>query len=183
MAYDFSHAKELLKETSDWFAHELLSIRTGRASPSILDGVRVESYGSQTPLQHVGSVSVSDPRSLLITPWDKSQIKAIEAALQAANLGLGISSDSSGIRVTFPVLTSETRTTLMKLAKQRMEDARIRVRQAREKVWDDIQAKESAGEIPEDEKFRAKEALQKLVDEANEALASMIERKEKEILE
>ena len=122
------------------------------------------------PLKQVGDVSVEDARTLRITAWDASVIKDIERAIVAANLGVGTSADSSGLRVTFPELTSERREQLVRLAKGKLEEARTTVRMARDECWKDIQAKEEEGGMGEDEKFRLKEELQRIVDKANEDL-------------
>lgn len=183
MSYNFSPFKSAIAEVEAWLSKELTQVRTGRATPVLLDSVQVESYGSYMPVAHVAAISTPDPRSLLVTPWDKSQLKGIESAIQAANLGLGISSDGVNIRVTFPELTSERRTVLAKLIREKLEEARVRLRGERETVWNDIQAKEKEGELSEDDKFRGKEALQKLVDEANTKLEGLAEKKTVEISE
>ncbi len=161
---------------------EYRELNTGRASPSVLDGVSVESYGAHQPIKNIATVSVEDPKTLRIVPWDKGQIKAIERAIAASNLGLSVATDDAGIRVIFPQLTTETRTSLVKVLKEKLEDARITVRKERERVWDEIQAQEKDGKMTEDEKFRAKDELQKIIDEANKNLEGTFERKEKEVM-
>ena len=145
--------------------------------------VQVESYGSRMPIKNVASVSIEDPKTLRVTPWDRTLVKEIERAIQAANLGLSLASDDSGLRVIFPQLTTESRQRHVKTLKERLEEARIAVRKVRETVWDDIQAKERDGKMSEDDKFRAKDELQKKVDAANKALETLYEKKEKEVLE
>ena len=182
MSYDFSKFKEETKETEEWLGKEFSQLHTGRATPALLDGIFVESYGSKMALTHVSAVSVEDSRALRISPWDKSQIKEIERAIASANLGLGTAVDDAGVRVTFPPLTTERREDLVRIVGGKLEDARIRVRTEREKTWDDIQSKEKNGIITEDEKFRYKDELQKFVDEANRKLEEMTGKKEKEIM-
>ena len=182
MQYNFSQFKTDLKKVEDRLSKEYGQIHTGRASPMILDSVLVESYGSHQTLKNVASVTIEDARTLRIAPWDKSQVKAIEKAIIASNLGLSISVDDQGIRVIFPQLTTETRTALVKVLKERLEEARIKVRQERDKVWNDAQAKEKEGKLTEDEKFRAKDELQKIIDEMNKKLESLFDKKEKEIM-
>src|SRR5258708_6110764 len=157
MQYNFLNFKAELKKVEDHLAKEYSQLNIGRASPMVLDGVSVESYGSHTPLKNVASISIEDPKTLQIAPWDKSHIKEIEKAIVASNLGLSVATDDQGIRVIFPQLTTETRQSLVKVLKEKLEEARITVRRERENVWDNIQAKEKEGKLTEDEKFRAKE--------------------------
>lgn len=181
MAYDFKPFETKLKEAEEWLTREFGAVRTGRASGAILDMVQVESYGSRLPINQVGTVGNEDARTLRISLWDKSQIKAVEKAITDANLGVSVSSDDQGLRVIFPELTSERRAQLMKLAKAKLEDARVAVRKARDEVMKDLDAKEKEGEMSEDEKFRAKEDAQKRVDTVNKSLDEALVRKEKEI--
>lgn len=181
MAYSFTVFKSRIKEIEEWLGREFGGLRTGRATPTLLDGVQVESYGARVPLRQVGSIGVEDPRTLRVTLWDRSQTKAVETALAAANLGVSVSADATALRIIFPELTSEKRQILMKLARDKVEEARISLRQERERVWNEIQAEEKAGTLSEDEKFRLKDELQKIMDEANERLASAGERKQGEI--
>lgn len=181
MAYSFNLFKEKSRGVGEWLGREFASIRTGRATPALLDGVQVESYGARAPLKQVGSITVEDPRTLKITLWDKSQMRGVEQGLTAANLGVSVRSDQEALRVIFPELTADKRQILLKLAKEKLEEARISVRQEREKVWNDIQEKGKRGGLSEDEKFRLKDELQKLVDTANRDLEQMGERKRLEI--
>ena len=161
---------------------EYNQLNIGRASPMVLDGVSVESYGSFVPLKNVASVSIEDPKTLRISPWDKSQIKNIEKAIAGANLGLSAATDDLGIRVIFPQLTTETRQTLVKVLKEKLEESRITVRREREKLLEDIETKETEGKMTEDERFRAKEELQKIINETNGSLEVIFEKKEKEVM-
>lgn len=181
MAYDLKKIEQHIKEVAEWLGKEFTSIRTGRATPTLLDSIQVESYGARVPLQQVGSVTVEDARTLRITPWDPEGVKAIEKGIIDANLGISVNTDEKGLRVVFPELTSERREQLMRLAKAKLEDARVSLRSARDEAVKDIDAQHKSGDMSEDEKFRAKEALQKKIDEANKTLNEMIERKEKEI--
>ena len=181
MAYDLKTFEQKLTETREWLAREFSAVRTGRAAPAILDMVHVESYGSRLPINQVGTVGNEDARTLRITLWDKSQIKTVEKAITEANLGVSVMSDDKGIRVIFPELTSERRVQLMKLAKAKLEEARVAIRKSRDEVMKDIDAKEKGGDMSEDEKFRMKEEVQKRVDAANKALDDALARKETEI--
>lgn len=182
MQYNFSPLKAELKKIEEFLGKEYSQLNIGRASPMVLDGLMVETYGSYMPIKNVASVSIEDPKTLRIAPWDKSQVKGIEKAIVAANLGLSVAPDDSGLRVIFPQLTTESRETLVKVLKEKLEDSRIAVRRERERVWDDIQAKEKEGKMTEDDRFRAKEDLQKVVDEANKNLEAVFSRKEKEVM-
>ncbi len=182
MAYNFTVFKAQTKKAEEWLSKEYSQLHTGRATPMILDSVMVQAYGTLSPLKNVGSITIEDPKTLRIAPWDKNQIKDVEKAIVSANLGLSVSVDDQGVRAIFPMLTTETRERLVKILKEKLEEARITIKQDREKIWNDIQAKEKEGEIPEDEKFRAKDELQKLVDEANQTLETMFEKKEKEVM-
>jgi len=181
MSYDFGNFKKKIEEIEDWLTSEFSSIRTGRATPLILDRITVDSYGTRTPIKHLATISIDDPRTLRVSPWDQGQLKAIESAISASNLGVSTSPDSTSIRVIFPELSTERRTALIKLANDKLEEAKISVRREREKVWDDIQAQEKLGQISEDEKFRLKNDLQKIVDVANLSLDTTTSRKEDEI--
>lgn len=181
MAYDFSKLKKHVEEIKNWFTQELSHIRTGRATPSILDGIRIESYGSFVPINHVASVIVSDAKTILVTPWDKGHLKAIETAIIGAGLGISTTTSGDGVRVIFPELTSETRETLLKIVNGKHEEARVKARKARDEVWEDIQKKERDGVIPKDDKFRFKDEMQGIVDDTNKAFDEMVKRKEKEI--
>ncbi len=183
MAYNFSGFKNNIKELEEWLKREFSTIRTGRATPAILDGVKVEAYGSDMAISSLANVSVEDARMIRITPWDMSQVKAIEKGIAESDLGLSIAVDDKGIRVTFPELTSDRRTALVKVAKQKLEDARITLRTEREKVLKDVEAQEKAGSMSEDEKFRVKAELQKMVDETGATLEQFFNKKEKEISE
>lgn len=182
MQYNFSNFKTELKKVGDFLSKEYSQLNIGRASPMVLDGVSVEAYGSRVPLKNVASVAIEDPKTLRVAPWDKNQIKDIEKAILASNLGLSVASDDLGIRVIFPQLTTETRQTLVKVLKEKLEEQRITVRRERERIWEDVQEKEKEGKITEDEKFRAKEELQKIIDEVNRNLEATFEKKEKEVM-
>lgn len=179
--YDFTQTDTKLKGSKEWLQKEFQGIRTGRATPSILDSVMVDAYGSQSPIKQVANVGIEDARTLKISPWDASLNKAIERGIQDANLGLGCVVDSSGIRIMFPQLTGERRTELTKIAKSKLEDARTAVRVTRDECWKDIQAKEEEGGMSEDEKFRLKDELQKKVDTTNQELEGLFERKAEEM--
>ena len=182
MQYNFSNFKTELKKVEDFLSREYSQLNIGRASPMVLDGVVVESYGSRVPLKNIASVSIEDPKTLRVVPWDKNQIKDIEKAITSANLGLSVATDDLGIRVIFPQLTTETRQTLVKVLKEKLEEQRITVRRERERIWKDVEVKEKEGKLTKDEKFRAKEEIQKIIDEANGNLEASFEKKQKEVM-
>ncbi|MES2087499.1 MAG: ribosome recycling factor [Patescibacteria group bacterium] len=179
--FSFTKFNQKGKDIEEWLTKELGSVRTSRATPAILDGILVESYGAKMPISSVGSIASQDARSLFITPWDTSLIKEIEKAVVAASLGLSVAAVDTGVRVSFPELTNDRRTALLKIAKDKLEDARVSVRKLRDEVQKEIEAAEKAGGMGEDEKFRLKAELQKLVDALNKKLGDAAERKEKEI--
>jgi ribosome recycling factor len=179
--YNFQPFKSRVAEIEDWLKKEFSLLRTGRATSVILDSITIESYGSQSPIAHVAGVSMEDARTLRVAPWDKTQIKVIEAAIQKANLGLSVTSDDGGLRVIFPELTGERRAQIIKLLGAKLEDARISLRKEREAVIDDFKKQEKDGDMSEDEHFKGKEELQKLVDEANRKFDELAANKEKEI--
>lgn len=183
MAYNFSSLDTHLQSAQEWLQREYKTLRTGRASPAILDGVHVSAYGSMMPMKQVATVSTEDARTLRVAPFDTSLIKDIERGITEADLGLGITTDSSGIRVSFPELTGERRAEFVKIAKAKLEEARTTVRVARDDCWKDIQEKEKEGGMSEDDKFRGKEDMQKKVDAMNAALESLFDKKEKEMME
>jgi ribosome recycling factor len=181
MAYNSKNFVTRGEEIVKWLEREFAGVRTGRATPALLDLVLVESYGTRVPIQQVGSVSVEDARTLRISVWDQSAIKAVEKAITEADLGVSVVADGSGIRVIFPELTGERRAQLLKLAKAKLEEARVSIRGARDEAVKEIDALEKAKEISQDDKFSAKEELQKKVDGFNASLESHYELKEKEI--
>lgn len=182
MPYNFSNLKNKVKEAEEWLKKELGGVRTNRATPSVLDNVLFESYGTRIKLDQGGSVSVEDARTIRVVPWDMSQVKNMEKALITSNLGLSIVLDDKGIRVIFPELTSERRATFVKMAKEKLEQGKNTLRSIRDEVWKDIQNKEKEGGMGEDEKFKLKNEMQKMIDESQKNLESLFSKKEKEIL-
>ena len=182
MAYNFTEFKKQLAGTEEWLKKELQQIRTGQASPAILDGIRVEAYGAPMSLKEVASVMIEGARSLRIAPYDLQQSKEIEKAITLANLGVSIVVDDQGLRIGFPELTADRRKEIAKIAKDRMEDARNQVRRHRDGVIKDLTAKEKEGGMGKDEIFRLKNETQKIVDDFNKKLEDMYAKKEKELL-
>ena len=181
MAYDFSKLKQHIKETEEWLSRELSGVRTGRATPTLLDGVKPEAYGTRTPIKELANVSVEDARTLRITPWDKGLLKVIEKGIIDADLGVGVSTDDQGLRVSFPELTSERRTQLSKIAGDKTEQAKVTLRSHRTDAMKMLEAAEKEGGLGKDEVARLKIEIQKLIDAGNAALADILDRKEAEI--
>lgn len=181
MAFDFTKLKNHIKETEEWLGKEFSGIRTGRASAALLDSVRPEAYGTRTPLNQLGSLSVEDARTVRIIPWDKGNLKVIEKAIAEADLGVSAVTDDQGLRVVFPELTAERRTLLQKLAGEKLETARVTLRGHRTEAMKDIDAAEKEGGMGKDEVARLKEEVQKFIDGAQESLEAMAKKKQEEI--
>lgn len=178
MSFDI---KSRLDEVAVWLQKEFSGIRTGQANPALLDSVSVEAYGTRMRIEQIGSVSSEDARTLRVSVWDAGQVVALEKAIREADLGVSVVTDSSGLRVIFPELTSERRVQLQKLAKSKLEDSRVSVRGVRDEAMKELERAFKASEISEDEKFSNKEAIQKAVDDANAKLESLFAAKEKEL--
>ena len=181
MAYSTKAFEHRAGEVVNWLEREFSGVRTGRATPALLDLVHVESYGARVPIVQVGSVSVEDARTLRISVWDTSVIKAVDKAIVEADLGVSVMTDSSGLRVVFPELTSERRTQLLKIAKAKHEEARMSLRGVRDDAMKEIESLLKAKEMSEDEKTAAKEQIQKKVDTFNTKFDEMLAMKEREI--
>jgi ribosome recycling factor len=180
----------LIKETSarmersiEAFKKELGKVRTGRASFSLLDGVKVDYYGTLTPLQQVGTLSVPESRLITITPWDNKMIGPIEKAIQGAGLGLNPSSDGKVVRIPIPPLTEERRKELAKVVRKMAEEARVAVRNVRREGIEKLKEKEKKKEIPEDGVKRGQERIQKETDAFIKKIDDILKAKEQEILE
>jgi ribosome recycling factor len=180
----------LVKDTSgkmarsiEAFRKELGKIRTGRASFSLLDGIKVDYYGTLTPLQQVGTLSVPESRLITITPWDAKLVGPIEKAIQASGLGLNPSSDGKIVRIPIPPLTEERRKDLVRVVKKMAEDARIAVRNTRRESIERIKDREKKKEISEDEMKRGQDRVQKETDVYIKKIDEILKTKEQEIME
>ncbi|MDO8566609.1 MAG: ribosome-recycling factor [bacterium] len=181
MAYDFSKLKANIRETEEWLARELSGVRTGRATPTLLDSVKPEAYGTRTSLRELASVSVEDARTLRVIPWDRGLLKAIEKGITDADLGVGVSTDEQGLRVSFPELTFERREQLTKIAGNKTEQAKGTLRSHRTDALKTLDAAEKEGGMGKDEAARLKIEIQKFIDAGNESILKIQERKEEEI--
>ena len=162
---------------------ELNRIRTGRASPTFVEGLSIDAYGTATPLNQLASINVPDPRTLLVTPYDRSIIGAIEKAIMASDLGVTPSNDGEKIRLPFPQLTEDRRKEFVKIAHQRAEDGRVAVRNVRRHSKDELEKMKKDGKISEDDLKRAEKDLQKETDVHVAQIDELLQHKEKELKE
>ncbi|MFH1181099.1 MAG: ribosome-recycling factor [bacterium] len=166
-----------------FLVQEMGKIRTGRASPSLVEDVVVDCFGQKFPLKQLAALSTPEPKQILIQPWDKSYIEGIVASLAKTGVGANAIVDKDVIRINLPFLTEEYRKELARLIAEKQEAAKKTIRHWREDSWSELQTRERAGEIREDDKFRGKDELQKLVDEYNKKADELAEKKKKEISE
>ncbi len=166
----------------EFFKKDIASLRTGRANTAMLEGITVEAYGTKNPLVSIGSISVADAKSIVITPWDKSTLKDVEKAVLEADLGLGIVNDGDKLRLTVPAMTEENRKDLVKRLNEKNEQAKVSARQVREAVKKAIEEAEENGEISEDDRGRFMKEMDEEVKKINEELKAVRDRKEEEIM-
>ena len=164
-------------------SQELATIRADRASPSLVENMMVDCYGQKMPLRQLATISLSGPRQILISPWDRSMILFIEKTILESGLGINPVVEKDSIRLSLPPLSEEYRKDLLRTLSEKLEETRVKIRHWREEVWREIQEGFRQGKIREDDKFRAKDELQKIIDEYNEKIEEIGERKRKEILE
>ncbi len=176
-------AREHMEKTMDFLRSELNAIRAGRATPSMLQNVRVEYYGTQTPLNQMASIGAPQPDLLVVQPWDRSSLAAIEKAIIAENLGLNPANDGTIIRVPVPSLSEERRRDLVKSARARGEDAKIAIRNIRRHAKDEIKTTQEQESLSEDMRYMAEERLQSLTDEFVGLVDKVLARKEEDIME
>lgn len=174
--------EEKMDKTLDSLTNEYAGIRAGRANPHVLDKIKVDYYGTPTPIQQVGNISVPEARIILIQPWEKSLLKAIEKAIQTSDLGINPNNDGSCIRLVFPELTEDRRKELAKDVKKKGENAKVAVRNIRRDANDTFKKMEKNDEITEDELKEATDKIQKITDKAIEKIDKAVENKTKEIL-
>lgn len=182
MSFDFKIIKEQIEATDAWLRKEYGQLSTGRATPMLLDSIMIDSYGAKQPLKNIANIMVEDARTIRVSPWDSANIKPIESAITAASLPVSLAVDDKGVRVIVPQLTEETRRDLVKLLKKKHEEARVSLRQYRQETEKEIENAEKAGDFAEDEKFRLKEELQKMIDRANAGLDDIFATREKEVM-
>ena len=176
-------AAERMSKSVEATRHEFNSVRTGRASPALLDRINVDYYGAQTPLKQLATIHAPEARLLTVQPYDKSSIKSIERAIMESDIGLTPSNDGQLIRLSIPELTEERRKQLVKVVRQLAEEGRVAIRNIRRDVMHDLRELRDAGEAGSDDEHRAEEALQKLTDQKVKELDALLKGKEEEILE
>jgi ribosome recycling factor len=178
-----ANAEERMKKAIEAARRELSGIRSGKASPALLDTVRVEAYGQVVPLNQVGTVSAPEPRLLMVQPWDKSLIKAITRAIQQSELGVSPTDDGVVIRVPIPTLSEERRKDLVKIVAKLAEEGRVHVRQIRHDVNKEIKHQEDGGSLSEDEARRLVAEVQKLTDRYIGQVDDLLKKKTAEVME
>ncbi len=176
-------AEKRMKKAVEVVRDELAKVRTGKATTTLLDGIKVDYYGTMTPLKQVANVSTPDAHQISVQPWEKGMIQVIEKAIQNANLGLNPANDGTVVRVPIPPLNEERRRELVKLVKKFAEDGKVAVRNVRRDAIEHLKKTEKEEHISEDERKRAEQDVQKLTDRSIKDLDGLIEHKEKEIME
>ena len=179
---EIKNYEDKMKKSVDSFANELTKLRTGRANPAIIDHVTVDYYGTPTPLNQVGNITVPEARIIQIAPWEVSLLKDIEKALHASDLGVSPSSDGKVIRLTFPQPTEESRKALTKDVKKKGEDAKVAIRNIRRDAIDAFKKQEKAKEITQDDIKGLEDQIQKLTDKFVASIDTVVEDKNKEIM-
>lgn len=170
------------RKALDFFKEDIGSLRTGRANPAMLEKAQVEAYGAKSPLNSLASITVADARGLLVSPWDKSILKEIEKGISAAQLGFAVVNEGDRLRLTLPLMIEEDRRNLVKQLNEKMEKARIALRQIRDEVKEAIEEGEKNKEIGEDDRFRFVKELDEEMVRLNEELKEIRDKKEKEIM-
>lgn len=176
-------AEERMKKSLEATRRELSGIRTGKATPALLDTVKVEAYGQVMSLKEVGQVSAPEPRLLMVQPWDKALIKAVSRAIQIADLGLSPTDDGTVVRIPIPALTEERRKDMVKLVAKLTEEGRVHVRQVRHDVNKDVKHKQDDGSLAEDDAKRLTADVQKLTDRYVGLLDELLKKKTAEVME
>ena len=175
--------KKNLEAHKDWLLRELVILRIGRANPALVEDIMVDCYGSKMSIKQLAAISAPEPKVLVIQPWDKNTISMIEKAIQTSSLGLNPIVDRDIIRISIPSLTEERRLALVKVVKEKLEEAKISVRKDRDETIKAVESLFTGKKITEDEKFRQKQETQKVIDGVNKNLEDIADRKEKEIRE
>ena len=182
MPSNITSYEDKMSKTIDTLNAELNTIRAGRANPHVLDRITVDYFGTQTPLNQVGNISVPEARLLQIAPWDKSMLKAIEKAIQASDIGINPTNDGSVIRLVFPELTEDRRKSLTKEIKKKGDDFKVAVRNIRRDGMEDLKKLEKKSEITEDELKNLEDKLQKATDKFVAQIDKIVEAKSKDIM-
>lgn len=177
-----SELKQQIEKSKEALKRELAKLRTGRAHPGMLDSLRVDYYGSISPISQMASVNVPEPRLITVKPWDRSQVQAIDKAIRESDLGLNPQVDGELIRIPIPPLSEERRKDLVKVAKKHGEECKVAIRKARHEAMDMLDEIKSNGDASEDDVDRAKKKAEETISEAGQSVDQIIQNKEKEIL-
>ena len=167
----------------EFLKSELSNIQTGRANVNLISDVSVDAYGTKQALKQIANITVTDPRSMAVQPWDKGNTIQVESALRDAGLGIGVVNSGEVIRVTIPELTQERRDAYVKMAKEKSEDAKITIRNIRQSVWDEAKKAKAASEISEDEMYYRESEIQKFIEAKNKEIDEILAGKERELAE
>ncbi|MEK7583263.1 MAG: ribosome recycling factor [Patescibacteria group bacterium] len=178
----FTKHKSDFDHIIDFYKSDIASIRTGRATPALAEDIIVDAYGQKMHIKELASLATPEPRTLVIQPWDKGTLEPISAAIRKSDIGLNPVVDGEIIRLSIPSLTEERRKDFIKMLKAKSEESKVKIRRLREEMWEKIQTMAQDGEIREDEKFRGREDLQKIVDEHNRKIEELEKKKEGELM-
>ncbi|OGE76601.1 MAG: ribosome recycling factor [Candidatus Doudnabacteria bacterium RIFCSPHIGHO2_02_FULL_48_21] len=179
---NITQKKPDFEKVLDQLMAELSKLRTGRANPAMIEDVRVDYYGTPTPVKQLANITVPEPRQLVVQTWDKNALAPAEKAIRDAGLGLNPTNEGDKLRITIPQLTEERRRELLKIVGKEAEEAKIRIRGIREDILKELKKQQESNQISEDEKFRLQDALQKMVDEFNAKIKEIAESKEKDMM-
>ena len=179
---DYTNIKEKMKKSISVYEEKLAEIRAGRANPAILNKIKIDYYGTPTPINQVGGISVPEARLIVIQPWDVSVLKEIEKAILAYDIGINPNNDGKVIRLAFPELNEERRKEIVKDVRKMAEDAKVAVRSIRREGIDEAKASQKEGEMTEDELKQAENEIQKITDKNIEEIDKILEEKEKEVM-
>ena len=176
-----TNAKPEFEKAFKFLENELAKIRTSRASPALVEDIEVNAFGQKFPLKQLGSISTSGNNQIVIQPWDASYMEPIEKAISSSGLGMSAIVDKDVIRLNLPLLTEEYRNSLSKMLGEKAESTKQTMRRVREDAWNKIQAAQKAKELSEDDKFRGKDELQKVVDDYQKKITGLVEKKKNEL--
>ncbi len=174
--------KRRMEKSVEAVAQQLARLRSGKATPALLEGIKVDYYGTMVPINQIASISTPEPRLLVVHPWDKSAVPAVEKAIQASDLGLTPNSDGTVIRIPIPPLTEERRRELVKVAKKIAEEGKVAIRNIRREIIEDIKTRQKEGELPEDDSFRLQEKVQEITEKYSKKIDELFKAKEEEIM-
>lgn len=175
--------KPEMDKTISFLEREMTKVHTGRPSIALIEDIKVDCFGQSFLLKELGAISLAGPREIIVQPWDKSYLEPIEKAISRSGQGMNVTVDREVIRLSFPAPSQEYRKELLRVISEKQEAARKTLRHWRDKAWRELQERERTGQLREDDKFRGKDALQELIDEYNEKIKNLVQRKHKEIME